>query len=255
MIADDDISELIDSYWKWMRDRTILKAVSDGWTEVNTPFLDRHNDGLQLYVKKIGDRVEITDDGHAIEDLRRSGCKISTNKQKALLDTILNSASISLEDGSFRMVTSVSDFPSRKNDFITAMQDVDDLFMTSRTNVYTLFADEVATWIDSQDVPHSRNVKIMGEGGISYALDFLFPKYRGMPEYAMQAINAPTKEKIAWTIVVKNGLKNTRGIDVHAMLNDTDMSPGTKKSFLKLGESHGVICQLWNSRESVASVQ
>lgn len=46
-----NIKELIDNYWDWLKDSTTLKEIN-GWSEITTPYLDRHNDFLQIYASE-----------------------------------------------------------------------------------------------------------------------------------------------------------------------------------------------------------
>ena len=46
---------MIDKYLKWIKDNTVETKQDNGWTEVATPFMDRHNDGLIIYVKEDAD--------------------------------------------------------------------------------------------------------------------------------------------------------------------------------------------------------
>ncbi|MGC2601526.1 MAG: DUF1828 domain-containing protein, partial [Rhodomicrobium sp.] len=61
-----EIERLVDRYRSWLKDRTKLKSVHSDWVEITTPFLDRHNDYIQLYVKKENGGYRLTDDGHTI---------------------------------------------------------------------------------------------------------------------------------------------------------------------------------------------
>ena len=47
-----DIDSLTDSYVRWLRDNILVQAESDGWFSITTPFLDRHNDNFEIYVKE-----------------------------------------------------------------------------------------------------------------------------------------------------------------------------------------------------------
>ncbi len=47
----DEIRRLLDDYLGWLRDNTVL-CETGGWVEMTTPYLDRHNDYLQIFVKK-----------------------------------------------------------------------------------------------------------------------------------------------------------------------------------------------------------
>ena len=46
-----DIQALLDQYSIWLRDRTKLREIGD-CIEITTPYLDRHNDYLQIYAKR-----------------------------------------------------------------------------------------------------------------------------------------------------------------------------------------------------------
>jgi hypothetical protein len=48
----DDIQGLIDKYLEWLKDKTQLRQVTDEWVEITTPYLDRHNDYVQIYIKR-----------------------------------------------------------------------------------------------------------------------------------------------------------------------------------------------------------
>src|SRR5512137_2034233 len=100
----EDIQRLLDAYYAWLKDKTALRQIDD-WVEITTPYLDRHNDYLQMYVtkKKDGERKDgdyiLTDDGYIIEDLRQSGCNLDSPKRIALLHTTLNGFGIRLGKG------------------------------------------------------------------------------------------------------------------------------------------------------------
>jgi hypothetical protein len=80
----EEIQRLLDSYIQWLRDKTALREVGD-WVEITTPYLDRHNDYLQIYAKRQNGSYLLTDDGYVIEDLAQSGCKLDSPKRQDLL--------------------------------------------------------------------------------------------------------------------------------------------------------------------------
>ena len=122
----DDIRSLLDQYTKWLRDKTSLRQISD-WIEISTPYLDRHNDCLQIYAKRQNGGYLLTDDGYIIEDLQQSGCKLDTGKRQALLMT-LNGFGVRLNDGRLEIQASPDNFAVRKHNLVQAMLAVNDLF-------------------------------------------------------------------------------------------------------------------------------
>ncbi len=77
----EEVSKLMDQYWTWLRDKTKLREVS-GHIEITTPYLDRHNDRLQIYAAKSDGHFALTDDGYIIQDLQSSGCELKTKKRQ-----------------------------------------------------------------------------------------------------------------------------------------------------------------------------
>ena len=61
----EDVRALLDQYQAWLRDNTVLRELDD-WVEITTPYLDRHNDYLQLYVARDGAGWMLSDDGFII---------------------------------------------------------------------------------------------------------------------------------------------------------------------------------------------
>ncbi len=63
-----DIERLLDKYIAWLKDKTALRQIGD-WVEITTPYLDRHNDYLQIYARSENGGYLLTDDGYTVEDL------------------------------------------------------------------------------------------------------------------------------------------------------------------------------------------
>ena len=68
----DEIQSLLEQYRIWLRDKTSIRQVND-WVEITTPYMDRHNDLLQIYAKRSKDGFLLTDDGYILDDLEQSG--------------------------------------------------------------------------------------------------------------------------------------------------------------------------------------
>ncbi len=91
-----ECQDLITAYTNWLRQKITVEEIND-FCEITTPFLDRHNDSLQIYVKRSNGGLLLTDDANTIRDLRMSGCEFNTEKRKLMLRTILNGFGIHLQ--------------------------------------------------------------------------------------------------------------------------------------------------------------
>ena len=131
----DEIQKLMEEYWRWrgLCDRVVLRQVGDV-VEITTPYLDRRNDYLQIYIKRQNDEFLITDNGYIIDNLEMSGCQINSPKQRALLQTMLAGFDVRRQDNALEVCASVENFSSRKHNLIQALLSVDNLFYTAHAN-------------------------------------------------------------------------------------------------------------------------
>src|SRR5260370_237783 len=51
MTVAQEIEKLLNDYRTWLRDKTTLREVNGEWVEITTPYVDRHNDALQIYAR------------------------------------------------------------------------------------------------------------------------------------------------------------------------------------------------------------
>ena len=92
----NECHDLVNAYIEWLKQKISVKDI-EGVCEITTPFLDRHNDHLQIYVKRTGDTLILTDDGYTIRDLELSGFKIALGKREQVLHSILNGFGVRLQ--------------------------------------------------------------------------------------------------------------------------------------------------------------
>lgn len=245
-----EIQDLLDQYAKWIRDKTILREVN-GWTEITTPYLDRHNDYLQIYAKKEGNGFILTDDGYIIDDLEQSGCSLDSKKRRQLLDITLNGFGIRLDRNALMARASESNFAVQKHNLVQAMLAINDLFYLAAPTVASLFLEDVALWLDQSEIRYTPKVKFTGESGYDHVFDFVIPKSRVKPERIVQAINQPNRNNAQGVAFAWMDTSRVRpaGSQAYAFLNDSERAPAESVvEALRQYELHPVP---WSSRESV----
>jgi len=185
-----ELQSLREDYLSWLRENTLLREV-DEWIEITTPFLDRHNDCVQIYAKRSEDGYLLTDHGYTIDDLEFCGCKLDSGTRKELLTITLNGFGIS-RDGNVLQVNATSeDFALQKQNLLQAMLAVNDLHYTSRSSAARLFADDVAGWLTKSNIRYDRNVKVLGRTGLNVRYDFVIRKSDTQPNRALWTISNP----------------------------------------------------------------
>ena len=246
----DEIQSLLDRYIKWLKDKTILRQLND-WTEITTPYLDRHNDYLQIYAKRQNGKYLLTDDGYTLEDLQQSGCKLESSKRQALLKVTLNGFGVQLNEGRLEVNASTENFALRKHNLIQAMLAVNDLFYLAEPMVASLFYEDVVAWLDLHDIRYTPRVKFTGKSGYDHLFDFVIPKSRNRPERILHTINRParnTAQALAFSWI---DTKEVRPPDsaAYAFLNDTDQPIST--SVLDALRNYDVNPVPWTKRENI----
>ena len=246
----NEVQTLLDQYWAWLKEKTTLRQVN-GWVEITTPHLDRHNDCLQIYAKRHDGVFVLSDDGYVLDDLEMSGCGIDTSKpskRRALLDMTLNGFGVKRNGNRLEVGASPGNFPVRKHNLVQAMLAVNDLFYLS-TPVAPLFREEVVAWLDHAEVRYTPTVKFSGRSGYDHVFDFVIPKSREQPERVVKAISQPNRQTVQSLVFAWGDTKENRtaGSRAYALLNDTERQVAENAmAALQEYDVHGIP---WSSRE------
>jgi hypothetical protein len=214
---------LVEQYFSWLKSKTAWRDIN-GWTEITTPYLDRHNDYIQIYLRQNGDEWELTDDGETLTDLIQSGCELDTPRRKALLQTTLNGFGMHLANGAITVKTKQDSFALRKHNLIQAILAVNDLFYLARASVESFFFEDVALWMDDSDIRYTQRVKFSGRTGYDHLFDFVVPKSKKEPERILRVVNNPAKDQANAAILSWVDTKEARPSNsvAYAVLNDKE---------------------------------
>lgn len=245
-----DIQRLLDAYHAWLKDKTALRQI-DQWIEITTPYLDRHNDYIQIYASRANGGYVLTDDGYTLADLEQSGCKLQSPKWQELLKMTLNGFGVQVRGNAMEVHASPDNFPLRKHNLVQAMLAVNDMFYLAVPMVASLFYEDVVAWLDVHDVRYTPKVKFTGKTGYDHLFDFVIPKSRRQPERIIQAINRPNRDTAQAVVLSWIDTKEVRSPDsrAYALLNDSEQT--VSPSVLDALRSYDVRPVPWSQRESV----
>lgn len=245
-----EIEGLMDAYHAWLRDKTVLRQI-DQWTEITTPYLDRHNDYLQIYAKRANGGFVLTDDGYTIDDLEQSGCKLESRKRQDLLKMTLNGFGVHMDGKALQVHASPDNFALRKHNLVQAMLAVNDMFYLAVPMVASLFYEDVVTWLDLQDIRYTPKVKFSGKTGYDHLFDFVIPKSRHQPERIIQTMSRPSRDTAQAIVLAWIDTKEVRSADsrAYALLNDGDQP--ISSSVLDALRSYDVRPVMWSRRDEV----
>jgi hypothetical protein len=238
---------LVEAYVDWLRKGLSVEKLN-GACELTTPFLDRHNDHMQVYAVKRDGRILLTDDGYILSDLRTSGLDLRTPKRKAALDVVLNGFGVRVDGSQIVAEASQRNVGQRLHALVQAMLAVNDMFVMAQPRVAGFFWEDVRGYLDAHEVRYSARVKISGRSGFDHGIDFLIPSSRTRPERFVQAINAPTKNTIGTYLFALGDTREARGeaTEAYAFLNDQDKEIGG--DVIDALEAYEVKAALWSKR-------
>jgi hypothetical protein len=123
--------QLVDDYVEWLRRGLSAESVGNA-CELTTPFLDRHNDHLQIYAVRRNGSIMLSDDGYILSDLRASGLELTTPKRKIVLETALRGFGVQLDGNRLQIEAPPRNLGQRVHALIQAMLALNDMFVMAQ---------------------------------------------------------------------------------------------------------------------------
>jgi Domain of unknown function DUF1829/Domain of unknown function DUF1828 len=243
-----EIDRLIEGYWRWLRERSSLKQIND-WTEITTPYLDRHNDYLQIYARKEGKNYIISDGGDTLADLEQCGCAIASPNRQTILKSILNGFGVEHHEGQLQVHATPENFAVRKHNLIQAILSVHDMFFLASPTIEALFFEDVAGWLEAVDIRFTPRVKFAGKSGFDHMFDFVIPKSKSASERIIRAINSPSRTTALNFITAWLDTRDSRPEESKpfAFLNDAEKPVGG--SITDALSNYGITPVEWSARD------
>ncbi|MGM9630431.1 DUF1828 domain-containing protein [Butyricicoccus sp.] len=243
-----DIQKMINDYTDWLnRGFTAIKIGE--YYELTTPYLDRYNDHLQIYVKQEANgSYLLTDDGDIITNLKSAGISISRSpKRKDMLARIARNFGVSINGSALEIQATKSNYPQKKHMLLQAMMTIDDMFIAEPNNIKSFFAEDVGLFLDSQGIYYSRDFSLVGKTGSLYVYDYHLQRTKTKPERFCKAINhvSENSRNLALFNWVDTKERRTDASQLILFLND---EKGIKDSDLEAFQSYDVNCILWSER-------
>ncbi len=240
--------DLVKQYVDWLRQRMSVQSVGDA-CEITTPFVDRHNDQIQIYVRGVNGHFLLTDDGYTVRDLKMSGCEFNSEKRRQLLNATLNGFGIKMHGDELTVEARPDNFPQKKHNLMQAMLAVNDMFAMASPIVQSLFREDVERYLHSKEIRFTPSVKFTGKSGFDHFFDFVIPASRSKPERILKAINHPNRQNITSLIFSWNDTREVRAGDstAYAVLND--VNNGTNPDLSGALDQYGIRAMRWSQRE------
>lgn len=246
-----DCQQVINEYIKWIKDNTVTKTVEEGKIcLISTPFLDRHNDHLDIYMLKNNGTIKLTDNGYTIADLKMSGFEVNTPKRENILKTALNGFGVKMNGNDELFVEATTqNIGQKKHYLLQAILAVNDMFNLAQETVYSLFKEDVELYFRSNDIFFSKDIKLTGKSGFDHNIDFLIPASKNKAERLIKAINTAKKDSILSSIMAFNDINQTRETLTKNFVVYNDIEKEVSNDVISALDNYDVKHIPWSKRE------
>ena len=247
----------MDDYYNWLREKTFIQKDSHtDWFIINTPFVGAFNDTIEIYAQKKGNHLKLSDNGETMSNLELQGLHIQGSKRRrAILDTILLNYGVSAENDELTIKASIENFSQSKHNFISAVIEINDLYVLSKHNVASIFKEDVRNYLDSHDIIYTPDFISKGTTGLEFNFDFQIEKKN--KEIVIKSFNTINKSNISTFLFSWDDIKPVREkitkkeVNAIAIINNIDKEVRTE--FLDALKAKNADYILWSERESEKS--
>ena len=245
----EQIIKLTEEYHNWVSESTTLREV-ENCVEITTPFLDRHNDMMQIFATVSGDEIILSDDGYTIEDLEFCGFNVDTSSRRKLIEQNLNGFGVKRNGNDLVARATAQDFALCMHNLLQAMIAIDDLYYLATSPNVSRFDAELVTWLNDSGI-HFVAKKFKGRTGYDVEYKYVIPASGKMPERILMAIDNPDRSSVEQVAFRWLDTRDVRPRDarLYPILNDAQRLSVEKE--MDALRSHRIKPVPWSERESV----
>lgn len=252
------INNLMDNYYAFLKEKTLVTTNnSSEWIEISTPFVGLFNDTIDIYAKKEGNKIILSDDGNTLRDLELSGLETSRSpKRKEILDRILINYGVKIGNDELIIEATEKDFPQKKLNLISAISETSDMYYLAKHTVASVFREDVQHYLDEQELIYTPYFISKGSTGLEFTFDFQIA-YRNT-EIVIKSFNSINKMNLPHFLFTWDDIKKVREQQTQkniiglAIINDIDRE--INDEYLTALESKGAKHILWSQRHTPENI-
>lgn len=245
------IDNLVNKYIDFIKENMSIDKIDDTSYEIETPFLDRRNDFITIYVvfdKQDKNNIVLTDNGYTLADLELSGLEFNTKKRKQELQTVLNGFGVQMDKDKRLFVNATAEsFAHKKHNLIQALLGVNDMFVLAQNKVMNLFYEDVGYYFDENDIRYTPNVILEGKSHFNHKFEYIIPKSKYAPERTIKLLNRPKTENLKATLFAFEDTGDKRHGKGYIILNDEE---SIKTDLIEAINEYKITPILWSQKNN-----
>jgi hypothetical protein len=195
----------------------------------------------------------LSDNGETLSNLEIQGLQIQGSKRrKSLLDSILINYGVKIDNDELVIETNIDKFSQSKHNFLSAIIEINDLYVLSNHNVASIFKEDVRNYLDSQDIIFTPDFISKGSTGLEFNFDFQIAQRD--KEIVIKSFNTINKSNLPTFLFSWDDIKPVRekitkkNVTAIAIINDIDKE--VKSEFLEALKSKNANFILWSEKDS-----
>lgn len=250
------INPLLDSYYDWLKSNTFtLEDEQTGWVSISTPFIGIFNNTIEIFAKKKGDKILLSDNGETIRNLELVGANVQRGERKNIINSILLNYGVVLSNAELVLESSYQDFPKKKHNFLSTLIELNDMYMLSNNKVNSIFKEDVRKYLDEQEIVYTADFLSRGKTGLEFNFDFQIAQKS--QEIVLKSFSRMNKLTLSSFIFTWEDIKPVREkiskkeVKAIAVIND---SKGIKEEYLEALTSKNTDYILWSEREKFENI-
>ncbi len=253
------INTLMDNYYSFLKEKTLVSSSNTSeWVEISTPFVGLFNDTVDIYAKKEGNKIILSDDGNTLRDLELSGLEITRSpKRKEILDRILINYGVRINNEELTTEATERDFPQKKLNLISAISETADMYFLAKHTVASVFREDVKAYLDEQELIYTPYFISKGSTGLEFTFDFQIA-YRNT-EIVIKSFNSVNKMNLPHFLFTWDDIKKVREQQTQkeiiglAVINDIERE--VSDEYLSALDNKGAQYILWSQRHSPENIK
>lgn len=252
------VNTYVDDYYNWLKKKTFIqKDTNTDWFVINTPFLGAFNDSIEIYAQKKENQLVLSDNGETLSNLELQGLYFQgSKKRKDLLDSILLNYGIKNTNDELIIESNLEKFSQAKHNILSAIIEINDLYVLSKQNVSSIFKEDVRNFLDHKNIIYTPDFISKGNTGLEFNFDFQIAKFKS--ETVLKSFNTINKSNLATFLFAWDDIKPVREkitkkeVKAIAIINDIDKD--IKSEYLEALKSKNADIILWSERDTQKNI-
>lgn len=252
------LDKLIDEYYVFLRSKTdVITHTGTDWSVISTPYIDAFNDTVELYIKKDGNKILLSDDGVTLNNLELTGIVMSRSvKRRAVLDKILFNYGLHLNGNEITTEATEQDFAQKKFSFISAISEINDMHMLANHSVSSIFMEDVQGYLEEQNIIFTPSFIAKGSSGLEFNFDFQIAGHS--KEIVIKSFNNLNESNLTSFLFKWEDIKPAREkisnkeMTALALINNNDKN--IQDRYLEALTNKGANFMLWTDRHTPENI-